>query len=175
MRFHQSAWLGRADIVGRQIGIAVPRQPQGIRPLLGQKVAGELISALQRRGPILPIRIGLPSASAKDGAETVMEEVQALVDTGASITAVNMSVAERLGLVATGSLELGGVTGSATRPIYGVRLVMPEPGYTFDPIQVVGADLNTPDFEVLIGRNLLCSMLMTYDGTRGQFALTKNA
>jgi hypothetical protein len=172
MRFHQSSWLGRLDVSGRTLTLAGTPTQRPARVQLGQGGA-DLVMALQRRGPILPIRIGLPAASSKGGADAVMEEVQALVDTGASITAVNMATAQRLSLIATGSIQLGGVTGVATKPIFGVRLVMPQPGYTFDPIQIAGADLNVPDFEVLIGRNLLCSMLMTYDGTRGQFALAK--
>jgi hypothetical protein len=171
MRTQDRIWLGRAFPLGGQVRIAGSLPPT--RYQLGQ--VETKILALQRRGPILPIRIGLPKSSATQEGEEILEEVQALVDTGASITAINMATAERLGLIATGSIQLGGVTGVATKPIFGVRLVMPEPGFTFDPVQIAGADLGTPDFEVLIGRNLLCSMLMTYDGTRGQFALTKNA
>lgn len=141
------------------------------KPTLGQ--INEFAAALQRRGPILPIQIGLPSAASAAGVKGTMEEIQALVDTGASITAINQSAAERLGLIATGSIQVGGVTGTATMPVYGAKIVMPEPGYTFDPVQIAGANLNAPDFDVLIGRNLLCSMLMSYDGMRGQFALTK--
>lgn len=176
MRHHQSAWLGRVTVALDEstrrelrrgfIGGAL-RSPQlGAGP-------SSLTKSLRARGPILPVQIGLPQAAKEAGAEGTMEEIQALVDTGASITAVNMSVAARLGLIATGSVQIGGVTGSSQRPVYGARIVMPEPGFTFDPVQIVGADLNAPDFELLIGRNLLCSMMMTYDGPRGQFALTK--
>ena len=172
MRPHQSAWIGFGRVLpSTPIRLAgAPRRSQ-----LGQS---QLTESLRGRGPILPIQIGLPQAaeaSIRQNGEVpgAMEEVQALVDTGASITAINMATAERLGLIPTGSVQVGGVTGVDTRPLYGVRVVMPEPGFTFDPIEVAGANLNVPDFEVLIGRNLLCSILMTYDGPRGQFSLTK--
>lgn len=169
MRFHQSAWLAHKQIYG-----APPAERR--KPFLGQ--ASNLVESLRTRGPILPIQVGIPQsaeASIRQNGDTpgTIEEVQALVDTGASITAINTATAARLGLIATGSVQVGGVTGVAQRPVYGARIVMPEPGFTFDPVQIVGADLGAPDFEVLIGRNLLCSMMMTYDGPRGQFALTK--
>lgn len=197
MRPHQSAWLGLATVMPQSKArfAAAPRRIQlghgwVLTQLNGRLVIqleghpvvqlgqGQLTESLRARGPILPIQVGLPQAAAANMRQNgevpgTVEEVQALVDTGASITAVNEALAARLGLIATGSVQVGGVTGVDTRPLYGVRIVMPEPGFTFDPIQIVGANLNAPDFEVLIGRNLLCSMMMTYDGPRGQFALTK--
>jgi hypothetical protein len=171
MRLHESAWLGRIVPV-RQVQLARPRVAPPRRPFLGQG-NGNVIESMRSRGPILPIQVGLPMASAGEDPTAIMEEVQALVDTGASITAINMETATRLGLIPTGSVDVSGVTGSSTQPLFGARIVMPEPGFTFDPIEIVGAPLSSPDFEILIGRNLLCSMLMSYDGTRGQFALTK--
>ncbi len=175
MRLHESAWVGQRFIPRRQIQLGRQNPPR-LAKALGQG-NGNLIESLRSRGPILPIQIGLPQASANGEPAAVMEEVQALVDTGASATVVDMGTAERLGLVPTGSVDVAGVTGQSTQPIFGARIVMPEPGYTFDPIEIIGAPLNQPgyaaNFEVLIGRNLLCSMLMTYDGTRGQFSLNK--
>ncbi len=167
IRLHQSAWFERGGI---QLGNTSRRIQLG--------ALSSLTESLRGRGPILPVQIGVPQtaeAAIREGGGVpgTIEEVQALVDTGASITAINMATAARLGLIATGSVQIGGVTGVSTQPLYGARIVMPEPGFTFDPIQIVGAPLNAPDFELLIGRNLLCSMMMTYDGPRGQFALTK--
>jgi hypothetical protein len=102
-----------------------------------------------------------------------MEEVAAMIDTGASITAINLQTAARLGLIATGSVQVAGVTGESTMPIFGARIVMPQPGFTFDPIEIAGASLNAPDFEVLIGRNMMCHLTLTYDGHRGQVSLTR--
>ncbi len=168
MRHHQSAWLG---------SVALRLAPSPRRIQMGA-APSNLTESMRTRGPILPVQIGLPEAAeaairAGGGVPGAMEEIQALVDTGASITAIDQTVAARLGLIATGSVQIGGVTGVSTQPLYGARIVMPEPGFTFDPIQIVGAPLNAPDFQLLIGRNLLCSMMMTYDGVRGQFALTK--
>ncbi len=167
IRLNQSAWFGRGGV---QLGNTLRRIQLG--------ALSNLTESLRGRGPILPVQIGVPQAAeasirAAGGVPGTIEEVQALVDTGASITAINMATAARLGLIATGSVQIGGVTGVSNQPLYGARIVMPEPGFTFDPVQIVGAPLNAPDFELLIGRNLLCSMMMTYDGPRGQFALTK--
>ena len=197
MRLHQNAWMGRVAMMPQPTPrlAGAPRRVQlgrgwvltQLNGRLDVRFEGHLGSQLgqgqntesqRARGPILPIQVGLPQAaeaSMRQNGDTpgTMEEVQALVDTGASITAINEELAARLGLIPTGSVQVGGVTGVDTRPLYGARIVMPEPGFTFDPVQIVGANLNAPDFQILIGRNLLCSMLMTYDGPRGQFALTK--
>lgn len=144
------------------------------RPRLGQTV----IASLQRRGAIIPIQIGLPqaavdSARAAGGVPPAMEELAAMIDTGASITAINLQAAARLGLIATGSVQVAGVTGVSEMPIFGARIVMPEPGFTFDPIEIAGANLNAPDFDVLIGRNMMCHLILTYDGRRGLVSLSK--
>jgi predicted aspartyl protease len=99
------------------------------------------------------------------------EEISALVDTGASITAINMATAQRLGLQPTGSIEIGGATGSSSMPLYPAMFRIPDPFVEWDPITLAGAQLSNTPFEILIGRNILCSMTLSYDGKAGRFSL----
>lgn len=130
---------------------------------------GQYAEALRERGAILPIQVGLPSSMAKGKPP---EEIQAMIDTGASITAINVSAAQRIGLPVTGSARIGGVTGASDMPVYGALLRFPDPKIDFDPIPIAGATMGGAPFEMLIGRNILCRMLLSYDGKKGQFTLT---
>lgn len=131
---------------------------------------------LRTRGPILPIHVGLPSTMvggirAQGETPPPPEEISALVDTGASITAINNGVAQRLGLIQTGSVTVGGVTGTSQQPVYTAFVGFPDMGMEFDPVQIVGTPSEFPGFDVLIGRNILCQMIMTYNGSKGIFSL----
>lgn len=131
---------------------------------------------LRTRGPIIPIHVGLPSAMVggiRSQGETPPppEEIAALIDTGASITAIRNVVAQRLGLIQTGSVTVGGVTGTSQQPVYSAFLALPDMGVEFDPIQLAGTPSEFPGFDVLIGRNILCQMLLSYNGSKGIFSL----
>lgn len=143
---------------------------------LGEASIADTIEEFRRRGPVLPVQVGIPTALAKQmeaegQTPPPPEEIPALVDTGASITAINIETAQRLGLQATGSMQIGGATGSANQPVYAAMLKIPDPFIEFDPIQVAGAQLSGTPFQMLIGRNILCSMMLSYDGRKGRFSL----
>jgi predicted aspartyl protease len=162
-------------IFGGNSPIVAPSMFLG-RSRLGQAPSADLIEEFRRRGPVLPVQIGIPTAMAKQleaEGQTVPppEEIPALVDTGASITAINIETAQRLGLQVTGSMRIGGATGSADQPVYAARVKIPDPFIEFDPIQLPGAQLSGTPFQMLIGRNILCSMMLSYDGRKGRFSL----
>lgn len=144
-------------------------------PRLGQ-AAANLVEALRTRGPIIPVQVGVPPSMAeKLRAEGQTppppEEIPALVDTGASITAINVGAGQRLGLPQTGTVQIGGATGVSQMPMFAAFLKIAEPSVEFGAMQVGGANLNAPHFEMLIGRDVLCSMHLAYDGRKGQFSL----
>jgi len=145
------------------------------RPMLGQDFA-QVTEELRKRGAILPVQIGIPSAlaaqmTAQGQTPPPPEEIQALVDTGASITAINIPVAQRLGLPTTGSIQIGGATGVADQPLYAALFRIPDPFVEWDPMTVAGANLSGTPFDILIGRNVLCNMTLSYDGKSGRFSL----
>jgi len=138
--------------------------------------AEDFIEELRTRGPILPVQVGIPSSLKKqmeDQGQTapVPEEIPALVDTGASITAIQVDTGQRLGLPVTGSIQIGGATGVAQQPVYGAFLKITDPFIEFDPLRLAGAQLTSVPFQMLIGRDILCKMLLAYDGKRGRFSL----
>lgn len=170
----------------RHFGQAMPlapafRNPRRLlgaprRPSLGQGSFSEIVEEFRRRGPILPVQVGIPTAlaaqmQAQGQTPPPPEEIPALVDTGASITAINVPTAERLGLQPTGSIEIGGATGGRTMPLYAALFRIPDPFVEWDPMTLSGADLSKTPFEILIGRNILCNMTLSYDGKQGRFSL----
>lgn len=154
-----------------------PPSPRGTGRRLGQAFP-EITELLRTSGPIMPIHVGLPdnvaqALRAQGDTPPAPEELNALVDTGASITAIRVDVAARLGLPPTGSVGLAGVGGTSQQTLFGSRIYFPDSGLTFDAVPLVGSPQQFPGFDVLIGRNLMCSMVLTYDGPRGRFSLTK--
>ena len=139
--------------------------------------AENFIEELRSRGPIIPVQVGIPASlkaqlEAKGQSVPIPEEIPALVDTGASITAISIETGQRLGLPVTGSVQIGGATGVAQQPVYGAFLRITDPFVEYDPIRLAGANLTGVPFQMLIGRDVLCKMLLAYDGKRGRFTLT---
>ncbi len=160
---------------GMPMATASPFHRVRLGSFLGQDGA-DIVEELRRRGPVLPVQVGISKILAKEleaQGQTVPppEEIPALVDTGASITAIHVATAERLGLPVTGSAQIGGATGISTQPVYTAMLRIPDPFIEYDPIQLSGAQLSNVPFEMLIGRNILCKMLLAYDGRKGRFSL----
>lgn len=185
-------WVGREPIVvarrplpgipaplrnpnapARMAGAIISRYP---RIALGQAQQGSNAEILRTKGMLLRVRVGSASSIAGQQQSSgttpqAPEEIVAMIDTGASISAIDVAVAARLGLVQTGSVQVGGVGGMSQQPVFAAALEIPDAGVTFDPLMLSGAQLGAPDFQMLVGRNLLCQMILTYDGANGQFAL----
>lgn len=145
------------------------------RPSLGAGFP-EMVEQLRTKGPVLSVQVGIPKALAdqmvaQGQTPPPPEEILALVDTGASITAINTATAERLGLQATGAINVGGATGVSQMPLYAAMLRISEPFIEWDPMTISGSNLGHAPFEMLIGRNVLCNMTLAYDGKQGRFSL----
>lgn len=146
------------------------------RVALGQAAQGSNAEILRAKGMLIKVRVGSASAVAgqqQSAGQTPQapEELIAMIDTGASISAIDVAAAQRLGLPQTGSIQVGGVGGMSQQPVFAAALEIPDAGVTFDPLPLSGAQLGAPDFQMLVGRNLLCQMILTYDGANGQFSL----
>jgi len=98
---------------------------------------------------------------------------RALIDTGATFTAIDRGAATQLNLVAIDTIPSGTAAGPQICPRYPARLMFPGtpiPGINL-PL-VVGVDLTGQGFIVLLGRDFLASFVMTYNGPLGQFILS---
>jgi len=133
---------------------------------------------LRQRGAITTVSIGYPKSVA-DGlrarGKTVPPAriISAMIDTGASISAIEDSVARSIGLVRTGATYIAGVGGASQRPIYSASIfVSPPSGVRYDPIQIAGVTFGSPQFSMLIGRDILSDLALSYAGKQGRFSLT---
>ena len=104
--------------------------------------------------------------------------VQALVDTGASITCIDPSVMTALDLDPKGTVDIltpssGG--GGAKLDQYDVGIVIiatqDEPRLQIGTVGAVASDLTAQGIGALIGRDVLSMCILHYDGSIGQFSL----
>lgn len=140
------------------------RLAQGGFPAAGPANA---VDQLMQDGAIVQVTVTKPAAG---GAGTPVT-MNAMIDTGASITTLQDSVAQRAGLQQTGSTQLSGVGGVQISPIYAASLAIPEFGVTVDAIEVASVQNPFPGVEMLLGRDLLRNLSLEYHGLQGQFAL----
>lgn len=130
---------------------------------------------LVRNGAIVQMTIQVPTAMAdamKAAGQTVPEPraIRMMVDTGASISGVKDEFATGVGLQATDSVQIGGVTGVDTRAVYAAKLVLPEDNMEFDPIEIVGMALpGQTEIDGLLGRDFLKRANLVYVGPTGSF------
>ena len=136
-----------------------------------------LATALQLDGPKVAIEIGVPPALAECLSRSGLpvppaRRGYALIDTGASITAVDEEVVASLGIQPIGQMKLS--TPSQSRPawLYAVRPSFPEmPMPPIEVLDIVGCTLAPQGFIALLGRNFLRELVFVYDGPAGLFRL----
>jgi len=163
----------RAFSFGRE-SLAAPRRRS--RNLLGA-AAPSAGASLRDEGAIIQVTIQQPvsvAARLKGEGRQVPDPFRALamVDTGASITAIERTVAERLGLLQTGVAPVAGVTGVAEQPVYAASLGFLSPSFTLDPWSMIGSPIGRQGFHVLLGRDVLQRLRLIYDGASGAFSLS---
>jgi gag-polyprotein putative aspartyl protease len=98
---------------------------------------------------------------------------RALIDTGATFTAIDRAAAAQLQLVPVDTIQSGTAGGQQICPRYPARLLFP--GLPIPPIDLpraVGVDLSGQGFVVLLGRDFLARCVLTYNGPFGHFILS---
>ena len=95
----------------------------------------------------------------------------ALIDTGATRSAIDKQVVGKLGLNPVGLVLLGTAGGPSEQPLYPLKLVLQQLNYTIEFESVTGCDLHGTDLIMLIGRDVLRACLLVYDGVSGQYSL----
>jgi len=102
--------------------------------------------------------------------------LRALIDTGASQTAIDLQCVQALGLIRRGSttLYVASLAGTPqTFDEYEVNLTFPhsQAALTLFTLPVVASSLMLQGFEVLLGRDVLKNCLLIYDGQAGAYTL----
>jgi hypothetical protein len=139
---------------------------------------------ISAQGPVVDAGIMVSSARQQALQDAGLEVptaqiVRALIDTGASISGVDPSVLTALGLTPTGEAEIhtpstGGVP--VKTPTYDVRIAIlaGRPGdlhFISETIQVTSTDLTAQGLQVLIGRDILKSCILHFNGSDSVFSL----
>ncbi len=98
---------------------------------------------------------------------------RALIDTGATFTAIDRAAAAQLQLIPVDTIQSGTAGGQQVCPRYPARLAFPgTPIPTIDLPRAVGVDLSGQGYIVLLGRDFLARCVLTYNGPFGQFILS---
>jgi predicted aspartyl protease len=109
----------------------------------------------QSQSPIPPPHVGL-----------------ALIDTGASITAVDERVLRTLGLSPTGVTQVATPGGEVQQAVYACDIAFPgTPIPTLPFNSVIGSQLEGLGYSALIGRDVLRFFQLVYNGAEGLWTL----
>jgi predicted aspartyl protease len=98
----------------------------------------------------------------------------AIIDTGATATAVDEEVCRKLGLQATGTVKTAHAGGSEVRACYPIEISFP--GTPFSPFTIpramsVNLQFGKTPYILLFGRDLLAKMKFVYNGLAGRFEI----
>ncbi len=138
---------------------------------------------IHERGVVVRVYVGWSQGDTWDaeseGKVTVEpEEVDAQIDTGASITIIDKSIADALGLPLKGTVKLvDAVHGKVdTKDLHHVCLWLKAqsagPAKYHDRVGVaVTEDLSQQGFKALLGRDILASYVFSYNGKTNTYAL----
>jgi predicted aspartyl protease len=134
---------------------------------------------LQQLGPVLAVEIHVPTAYSKMLTSINMAVPNpisglGLIDTGASVTAVDASEMKSLGVPPINVVPITGMTpgGQTQQNAYPVMVAFPGTGLPpFEFSTVLGSKLHGQTIVALIGRDLLSQMLFFYNGQTGSISL----
>ena len=94
----------------------------------------------------------------------------ALIDTGATMTAIDLRVAQTYGFIASGSISVWTADGEeSTNPMYEVQL-SGIADYAQDLV-ITSCSVLEQGVVALLGTDLLASCKLVYDGANGEFTL----
>jgi predicted aspartyl protease len=141
----------------------------------GQMSAAEL----RRKGPRIPVQISIPVPLAQKLTSQGLpipapQTGEALIDTGASITCVDLQTIQALSLQPVNQTTITTPSQiNATASVYAVSIDFPQL-----PIQrvarnlrVAGVTLLPQGFIALLGRDFLAGVVLTYNGVGGFFTI----
>jgi predicted aspartyl protease len=132
---------------------------------------------LQAAGPLVEVQIEVPDALAqqlKSAGAPIPAPVRgmALIDTGATMTAVDAGVFAALGVNPVGVVPVGTAGGPARHPVYPIKLQLQGIGLVLNFGRVTGAPLGGMNLVALLGRDVLARMILIYDGPTSEYTLS---
>lgn len=142
-----------------------PQPPGGLGP-----------ASLQQQGPTINLQVLIPSAleqQLRQSGQPVPPPISGvgLVDTGATISAVDDTVIQRLGISPIGLTTTGTAGGPAQQNLYPARFAFPDLLSGFEFSRVLGANLTGLGIIALVGRDVLSRMILVYNGPVGVVTL----
>jgi predicted aspartyl protease len=131
---------------------------------------------LQMQGLLLQVEINVTEALgqvliSQNQPIPTGETGRALVDTGASICAVDEAAALRLGLQPIGQANISGIAGSQIHNVYVAKITFPGTPIPALDLKLAGSDLAGQQLLLLIGRDILRSCVLIYNGPLGCYTL----
>lgn len=97
----------------------------------------------------------------------------ALVDTGASESCIDCDLAKRLGLPIIDTMQISGTDGTKTHDVYLAHInIVSLEFFQYGRFAGVRLSAGQQPHGVLLGRTFLASVMLIYDGLRGQITLT---
>lgn len=145
-----------------------PSNPSQIRPAPG----GLAIS-----GPIINVELSVPDDLAQYLTENNLPVPSpitgtGIIDTGASITAVDVSIIQQLNIQPVGVSNVFTPQGSTQQELFPVRLLFVGTPIIFNFSSVLGSDLRKQGIFALIGRDVLSRCILVYNGPAGHFSFS---
>lgn len=143
----------------------------------GQKVKLPAKVALIQRGPVIPVVIAPDQAFAaalQSAGKPIPQPVTglALVDTGATTTCVDDTIAQKMGLAPSGTAKLSSASHHATQCLtYPVQLHFPAWNVSLQAPRAMGVTIASQGIIALVGRDLLQNCVLVYNGADGSFTL----
>src|SRR3990172_11027351 len=126
--------------------------------------------AIRIKGPIIPVEIFLPnvlvSSIEKEG-KVIRTPVtgHALIDTGASISAVDQDIIQSFGINPIGSSQVHTPSGNSIQFLYSLQFSFPgTPLPKIDFGAVLGSILRPQGIIALFGRDILSMFVLVYNG-----------
>lgn len=130
---------------------------------------------LRSIGFIIPIEISIPQPLIDYLTQRGIQIPQpvggnALIDTGASISVVDLSVLSSLQINPIGVAQISTATGQENKNLFPARFILAK-NLVIDFAAVIGADLRSLRIIALIGRDALRHFLLIYHGNAGRATL----
>lgn len=133
---------------------------------------------LVQYGPTLSVDIGFDSAYDPQKSTTppaaAIQQVHAIVDTGAIISCIDKSLSAQLGLPVVDRQNFGGIGGAYVAEMHAAQIHIPAFGFTiygaFAGVDLVGGGQT---HLALIGRTFLRDFRMIYDGISGNVTISR--
>jgi predicted aspartyl protease len=131
---------------------------------------------LQVAGPQVGVQIEVPAALAQKLTASNLPipapvKGMALIDTGATMTAVDAAAVSALGVNPIGVVPVGTAGGPTSHPVYPIKLQLQGIGLVLNFGRVTGAPLSGMGLVALLGRDVLTRMILIYDGPSSEYTL----